>query len=485
MASDNPRRPKRSLPPAVSSRPSSKSGKRKKSSGKPLPGILIAVIGVAALGGIAFAALQFWNKSPVGPEAPAAAVTATPGLAAPSADPAASATAPTASTSGSGWNVRPDPAAAPPSVVLAPLPQDIVTAIGTPTVQRVAGNRALALIEHSPKGGVREFSIWDLGQGKVRGQKVTLDGPAADPTASSDGALLALRPIRRVTSDDPQKREKLSSEQIEIWAVDSGQKLRTIQAGDDQTNLTLTEFIAPRTIATFCYVGFDQKRSMFLRLWNAETGAMLKEIPWNGYFQPNHIAFSPGGRYLATVDGFQPIPPRIFDLESGAVAGAIPLPRENSTGEHFEWVSIAFSPDGARLAALRTSQTETEIAVADCSTGAVLRTHKLAGQIFQIIPSSSIGPGLAWLPDGSGWLIAGGMIFDDASGVPVFIADGRTLPVGMSSVPFRSIIDDRLVYVSQANAGQVDKTTSFRGLTIPWVEIRQPGASLPVTATLE
>ena len=101
---------------------------------------------------------------------------------------------------------------------------------------------------------------------------------------------------------------------------------------------------------------------MVCRVWNAETGGLIHQLQGHPELTPQHYpsmlfvcAFSPDGRHLATAD--KPGRIIVWDLESGTAISTLEAPtmytwdpkqRRHSIGGIR---SLAFSPDGPRLAA--------------------------------------------------------------------------------------------------------------------------------------
>ncbi|KAJ6564287.1 WD40-repeat-containing domain protein, partial [Mycena capillaripes] len=99
-----------------------------------------------------------------------------------------------------------------------------------------------------------------------------------------------------------------------------------------------------------------------VRIWDAETGAALRE-PLQGHTGPvTSVAFSPDGKRI--VSGSYDSTVRIWDAETGAAL------REPLEG-HTKWVtSVAFSPDGKRIV---SGSSDSTVRIWDAETGAALR----------------------------------------------------------------------------------------------------------------
>src|SRR5262249_35417869 len=96
------------------------------------------------------------------------------------------------------------------------------------------------------------------------------------------------------------------------------------------------------------------------KVWNAQTGQALYSL--EGFCFVNSVAFSPDGRRLACARGFYPFPKKqlfddgvkIWDAQTGQelLTWNGPVP---SAPFGLATVSVAFSPDGKRLASVCSS----------------------------------------------------------------------------------------------------------------------------------
>ena len=101
-----------------------------------------------------------------------------------------------------------------------------------------------------------------------------------------------------------------------------------------------------------------------IRIWDAESGAVVGEhlIGHNG--EVNSVAFSPDGQYIISGSDDRTI--RIWDAETGASVG-------NPLNGHIGWVwSVAYSPDGLRIVSGSSDRT---IRIWDAETGASVGEH--------------------------------------------------------------------------------------------------------------
>ncbi|KAJ7238833.1 WD40-repeat-containing domain protein [Mycena haematopus] len=142
---------------------------------------------------------------------------------------------------------------------------------------------------------------------------------------------------------------------VRIWDAETGAKLRDLLGG--HTDLVTSVAFSP-----------DSKRIVFgssdktVRIWDAETGAELRN-PLEGHTDVvTSVAFSPDGKRI--VSGSDDKTVRIWDAETGAEL-------RDPLGGHTDLVtSVAFSPDGKRIVSGSYDKT---VRIWDAETGAKLR----------------------------------------------------------------------------------------------------------------
>lgn len=113
-----------------------------------------------------------------------------------------------------------------------------------------------------------------------------------------------------------------------------------------------------------------------VRLWSVETGRELENISVPGGAPLRGLAFSPGSRILAGIDGEDPPPPesvpsiRLLSVESGEEVHSLTAGKGAAT--------IAFSPDGRTLAAA-SREREGMLRVWDLEKGDLVKEFRTHG----------------------------------------------------------------------------------------------------------
>jgi WD40 repeat protein len=177
---------------------------------------------------------------------------------------------------------------------------------------------------------------------------------------------------------------------------------------------------------------------MVCRLWDVESGHMIHELVGHAELTPTHFpsmlfacAISPDGRFVATGDKVGHV--IVWDLESGRQLTALdapelytwdPIQRHHSIGGIR---SLAFSPDGARLAVGGSGKIsnidhldgKARFEVFDWKSGA--RIHEFSSDKFKAMVEC-----LAFHPKGD-WLLAAGGGDKDGFFAFLDLATGKVL----------------------------------------------------------
>jgi hypothetical protein len=277
--------------------------------------------------------------------------------------------------------------------------------------------------------------VWDLRTGKRvsrLGGKIDLD---EKPMAlSPDGQLLA----GKVGSKDV----------VQVWSIAARKPVGQVVLGRGSPDV-------------FDFLGTDRllvgsSREKVLEIWDFKAGRKLREIAMPTPFDPRSPAISPGARSLA-VTCKDDSRLRVYDLQTGQVAGAETLPKDGAFGPEAQ--GLAFSPDGAELAAVFEAFGKVRILcwkVADGRIAADVGFDNTSGIKRQF---GYEGPGIQWIPGLDAWLVFGEAVIDRTTGqkVHAFPFDRQNFPPS----PRRPLDAGRMLVVTG------DRSRAVVGAEIP------------------
>jgi WD40 repeat protein/tRNA A-37 threonylcarbamoyl transferase component Bud32 len=124
-----------------------------------------------------------------------------------------------------------------------------------------------------------------------------------------------------------------------IWDATTSHQLKVFDHGDDWFVASVAVHPEGRLLATLARS--KEQNSASLRLWNVETGAMLRHWPIPAGWQDGRLAFAPQGNLLAA--GCADFRIRLFDVKTMEALPAL-------EGHTAPVRDVAFSPDGRWLA---------------------------------------------------------------------------------------------------------------------------------------
>jgi hypothetical protein len=181
-----------------------------------------------------------------------------------------------------------------------------------------------------------------------------------------------------------------------------------------------------------------------LFIWSMPEGILQGTIPLPKFTGPVVAGLSPGGRYLALAVGDSKEPfLRIFDLTTGKIAGEITLTGFADTVPVCH--AVAFSPDGAELAALFDSSDESNLLAFQMDSGQLTTHVAIKGSLKTELNVRNWQGGRAveWFPDRRRWLVFGQGVIDRAVGELVW-----TLPRDKSgAIQLGHVLDDERLLI--------------------------------------
>lgn len=191
--------------------------------------------------------------------------------------------------------------------------------------------------------GVGTIVLRDIADDVVLNTLTTGHASVRSIAFSRDGALIA------ATSTD-----NCGQTNVQMWAAASGTLL--LQRLDDFEHMATGVAFSPdgAMLAAGTGCAFDMAGSASAKVWDIESGALLVDIPAPSFVAD--VAFSPDGNVLAAASGDGII--RLWDVATGT------LHRELH-GHVGAVLSIAFSPDGSRLASGGTDARLWDVASGD------------------------------------------------------------------------------------------------------------------------
>ncbi len=331
------------------------------------------------------------------------------------------------------WKVTPDPPTesyeVPPKRISFPFPS-------TGEVHFAPTDSPFICVTRNDSGA-RTQVLLDLRTSKVVGAVQQTFMPMTDLAYSIDGTHLA------GTSEKDDK--------FRIFSTAKGEKLAEI---DKQERFVKLEF-GPSSDLLFIYRG-DEPSSSYsrrsssnnsapaagrLERWTLEGPAKAEEASLPPSLAPERMALSPGRQQLALVSEGKL---HVYQVQEITKLGLASLPTEVA---EMECLGLAYSHSGSELAAIFQKRYGNYLLVCwDIPSGKSVLTHEYDSESFNTksyVSRSYGGPKVAWIPDGSGWLLFGHQLVDRNTG-EVLLA----IPESGSKAR-RFVGNDRLLGVSQ------------------------------------
>lgn len=248
--------------------------------------------------------------------------------------------------------------------------------------------------------------LWNLAAGKREGVIKGSPQKATRRSLSPDGKYLATAVLDRAHANE-----------IEVWSLESGERLATFPADDKALSMTVLDFAAPGELVTYTFGQQAGKFVYHLRVWDPVSGKSLRQLDLDKNISGDaRYDISPGGRWLATLIGPEVV---VFDLRSGKLAGTITPPTKTEEGKHVSIDSVRFSPDGQEMACLSEGSDGSVLIVHDVATGERKLTHELSRSMKSGLQhaASYKGPHIEFVHEPAGFLWYGGGFIERETGL--------------------------------------------------------------------
>lgn len=321
-----------------------------------------------------------------------------------------------------GFPLEPDPVsiswAAPPQIKLAP---------GSDLEYPLNGSPVFSV--RDLVDGTYTLTSWNLATGQSIGQVKGLPITAGKRSLSPDGKIIAVL-------DGPRKN-------VEIWSYESGKLIQTIAVEQGTATVNDVACLSSSRVLTYTLTRNGTSFVKELKLFDVTTGKLLKTQNPETPIDLNSLCVSFGGKYFVCSeisDGTT-----IYRTETLEEAARLPGPALDLATPS----GAAFNASGDQLSVAWSDTEVTVIVTTKLADGSVsevsvpghLTLSPITGQAYG-------GPGIEWLPDGSGWVLFGRTIVDAASKQRLWTIDTHDFN------GFRRrqlLLDGQLVYTGGAN----------------------------------
>ncbi len=176
----------------------------------------------------------------------------------------------------------------------------------------------------------------------------------------------------------------------------------------------------------------ETNHQLVLRRFDPAAGTTLSEtalaegkLPTIYDYNTTGRTVSPGGRYLAVQLGRTV---RVYETATGRLAGRMSWPYRGTHDNREGCLGMAFSRDGARLAALANPLAgNSELAVWDMANGQLVQYRRYGTRLNDTrLGVSQQAETLTWFSDRQGLLFLGNLLLDAETGAPVWRIDTKS-----------------------------------------------------------
>ena len=251
------------------------------------------------------------------------------------------------------------------------------------------------------------------------------------------------------------KGKNASGASVIVWDTETGKEVLRI----DQSEIN--NFVDNLIMVRDRYVAVAGRSDNIVKVWNVETGEKVKELSTKSECRKigdGQLAFTQDGNYCAIVADERI---EVISVATGKMAAYM---QTSSDQEVFvnAWIQdLQFSPDSQEIAAVTTHPDPTLLVWNNRGKLVVKRGYKLPGR------KAFWEHKFQWLPDGSGWLIAGSLLDRQSQRIVMSIEE--------------EFARDLSVFVKDENhlIGRFsDNSTVLRSAKIPWDDIRKSLAAI-------